>query len=82
MSHAVCVCERSSRLSPWSSTTGFPSASACRISIWQYGRCNTPGDKKSTKAAASSMPLSMPSLVRSSARLSYHALKPRIVSSR
>ena len=34
------------------------------------------------KAAACSMPFSMPSLVRSSARLSYHALKPRIVSSR
>ena len=62
---------------PCSSTIGFFSARACLISIWQYGRCKTSVERKSTKAAACSMPFSMPSLVKSSARLSYHAFDER-----
>ena len=49
---------------------------------WQKGLSKTPFDKQTMNAALPSMPLRMPSLVRSSARLSYHTLKPIRSSSR
>ena len=75
-------CARTSLNSPCSKMIGFLSATACLISSWQYGLCSTPEERNRMKAAARSMPFSMPSLVRSSARLSYHALKPMRSSSR